>query len=176
MLFTVNIAQAKESLPEPAQEVLEQFMKYLDEGNEEIYYYMDSTNTNMYNNIQQYLHNTNINYKIKNITKNQEGSYTVKLKIDAQGKNWKVSGINVNVKIEDVSVYGYTVTETTLFDHIGAKNITKNVFSVLGIVGIVFIILIVIIISIVVIIIIVLKNKKNATSENKESIEEKENK
>lgn len=163
MLFTVNTVQAKEVLPEAAEEVLEKFMTNLKEGDEEIYYYTDNTNSEMYNNIQQYLHHIDISYKIKNVTKNEEGSYTVKLKISAEGDSWKISGVTADIKIEDASVYGYVVTDTTIFDIIGPKNVTKFVFSIFGIVGISIIILaLIIIIVIVIIVLIVLRNKKKA--------------
>lgn len=77
------------------------------------------------------------------------------------------------MEIGDEQVYdyidaSYKIVNTTLFDIIGAKGVTKFVFSIFGIVvGILFLVGILFVIAIIVVIIVIVHNKNKKNNLNK---------
>lgn len=77
------------------------------------------------------------------------------------------------MEIGDEQVYDYIdashkIVNTTLFDIIGAKGVTKFVFSIFGIVvGILFLVGILFVIAIIVVIIVIVHNKNKKNNLNK---------
>ncbi|MBE5819502.1 MAG: hypothetical protein E7310_01540 [Clostridiales bacterium] len=152
------------------ENTVDDFIFYLDIGSSSIYNVIDSTNTELYQGIVEYLYKyIDIEYDVKKIEKISDNTYKVKGKIEASGENWTANGFTVSFEVE--KEYGaYKITYTDLFDKIGAENVTKTVFMIVGtiflILGFGFILFIGIVTMIVVIIVVV--NKKKKKEENKQ--------
>lgn len=152
------------------ENTVDDFIFYLDIGSSSIYNIIDSTNTELYQGIVEYLYEyIDIEYDVKKIEKISDNTYKVKGKIEASGENWTANGFTVSFEVE--KEYGaYKITYTDLFDKIGAENVTKTVFVIVGtiflILGFSFILFIGIVTMIVVIVVVV--NKKKKKEENKQ--------
>lgn len=149
------------------EKVVDNFIYYLDTGNSNIYYIIDDTNTNLYQGILDYLYSDiEIEYDVKKIEKIDENTYKVKGKISASDENWNINGFSVYFELEK-NYESYKIVQTDLFNKIGAENIAKTVFNLVGIIflAIILIILFFIIIATMIIIIIVVANKKKQRQE-----------
>lgn len=167
ILLSIQSVNAKETVPQEVQEVLDGFIQNLDKGNAQIYYYIDTSNTELYNNVQKYLNSIDIEYKIQEVKKNDDNSYMTKIKISANGKEWKINNISADVKLKQ-SEFGYVVSETTVFDLVGTENSGKYVMNKVITIGTVLGIMIIFIVILVVIVVTVRKKRSN-------KIETKEN-
>ena len=98
MMNSVQFVMASESndLDGEAKKVLKSFTIYLKEGDKEVYNCIDTSNTELYNNVKNYMNDLSIKYSIKEV-KEENDVYVVKTKINASGEGWKVSGFTVNV-------------------------------------------------------------------------------
>lgn len=161
IIFGMQSANAKEDIPQEVQEVLDGFIQNLDNGDAQIYYYIDTSNTKLYNNVQKYLNSMNIEYKIKDVKKNDDNSYETKINISAEGEKWKINNVSADVTLKE-SEFGYVVSETTVFDIVGTENQGKYIMNKAVTIGI----LLVIIIIVIVIVRAIRKNNKTETKES----------
>lgn len=145
MIFGMQSANAKEDIPQEVQEVLDGFIQNLDNGDAQIYYYIDTSNTELYNNVQKYLNSMDIEYEIKDVKKNDDNSYTTKIKISAEGAEWKINNVSADVTLKE-SEFGYVVSETTVFDIVGTENQGKYIMNKAIIIGILLVIIIIVIV------------------------------
>lgn len=161
IIFGMQSVNAKEDIPQEVQEVLDGFIQNLDNGDAQIYYYIDTSNTELYNNVQKYLNSMNIEYKIKDVKKNDDNSYETKINISAEGEKWKINNVSADVTLKE-SEFGYVVSETTVFDIVGTENQGKYIMNKAVTIGI----LLVIIIIVIVIVRAIRKNNKTETKES----------
>ena len=97
------------------------FMMYLNEGNEEVFSYIDPENAELYNNLDRYLNAMAIKGEITKVSEEND-IYLIKTKIMAEGPGWNVSGMTVEYKFKKIDDM-YRITETNLFDVIGMENV-----------------------------------------------------
>ena len=153
----VQIVNASSKLiPIDVKETLDSFFNCLDDGDEDVYNYIDSSNTELSNNIQTYLNSISIKYQITDINKEND-TYFVEAKIAAQGINWNVSGFTTKYELKQINGE-YKIINTDLFNVIGSDNVFAFVFKILAIVfGVIFTIIAIIV---TIVIICVKKSKK----------------
>ena len=131
-----------------AEETVNGFYRCMNESDEKIYSYIDTSNTELYENVKRYLHGISIIYEITDA--NQENDiYHIKTRISAQGAGWTVSGFTVNFDLKLVD-NEYVITNTNLFDVVGMENVFKFVFKIFAIIGGVFLTVIIIVLMIIV--------------------------
>lgn len=156
-ILGIQIVNASATLvPSSVTTSLENFMECLNDGDEDIYNYIDTSNSELYNNIQKYLKSMEIRYQLEGITVEND-TYYIETKIAASGIGWNVSGFTTNYEIKEID-NEYKIVNTDLFDTVGTENVFKFVLKIFGIIGGVILGIIAIVVTIV--IIIVIKNKK----------------
>ena len=79
MLFIFPFSKAYQNSGESlkAQKCLESFCEYINYGSDVVFNYIDTSNTELYNNVDSYLHALNLNYEIKEI-KEENNTYNIK--------------------------------------------------------------------------------------------------
>lgn len=163
IILGVQIVNASATLiPQGVNVALENFMECLNEGDEKIYEYIDSSNTKLYSDIQKYLKSMEIKYQIKNIDVEND-TYYIETKIAASGIGWNVNGFSTNYEIKEID-NEYKIIQTDLFDVVGTENVFKFILKIFAIVGGVIFGIIAIVVTIV--IVIVVKTKKNKKENN----------
>jgi len=143
-----NVNATTQALPQEVKETMDNFFDCLEDGDEEIYNYIDTTNVELYNNVDKYLESVKIVYEIKEFTE-QNGIYSVKVKIAAEGIGWSINGMTTNYEIKKYDSR-YIITNTDLFDTIGGENVFKFVMKMMAIIfgGIIIAIIVIAIIII----------------------------
>ena len=165
-LTNITPVYASQDLPSDIESNLDSFFYYMEIGDEQVYDYIDSSNEEIYDNVQQYMGDIDISYKIISSEEN-DGIYTVKIEIDASGNDWNVEGFSAQFEFQEQDS-SYKIVNTTLFDIIGTKGVTKFVFSIFGIVvGILFLVGMLFVIAIIVVIIFIVHNKNKKNNLNK---------
>ena len=156
-LFTTNV-YASES---DAKKTVTNFLTCLENGSSATSQYLDSHNTEIYKIAQDKLHSyDDINFEIKKV-KQKGDTYKVEVKIKAEGKNWKVEGVNANFDVQYVNG-AYRITDTDFFKITSPEYIAG---MAVGIVAIVFLVLgaiffVIVVVIIIIVVIVVKKNKK----------------
>ena len=130
----------------------------MNRADEEVYNCIDTSNEELYNNIEEYIfpksnndydsESFHIKTDIKEITE-ENGIYNIKTKIRAEGRSltgrWSVSGFTANFQVGQIDGE-YKVIDTDLFDVIGPKNVGIFVLKIFALVGGVFLLTILIIV------------------------------
>ena len=158
-IISIQLAQTVQALDlnSNARISLDNFFECVNDADYDVYNYIDTTNTELYNNIQNYLNSLTINYQIINITE-KNNICTIDTRISASGIGWNVSGLTVTFELKKIN-NEYKITKTNLFDKIGFDNIflfTSKIFAIVF--GILF--LIFAIPPIIVVVCIIVYNKK----------------
>ena len=150
LIISMQLAQTVQALDlnSNVKSSLDNFLKCMNDGDNNVYNYIDTSNTELYNNVESYLHSLAINYKITNITEEND-TYTIEAKIAAAGIGWNVSGLTVKFELKEINNQ-YKITNTSLFDVIGIENVLSFILKIFAIIGGVLLILIVIIVIIVI--------------------------
>ena len=143
----VHTVQASD-LDSNVKSSLDNFLGCINDGNNNVYNYIDTSNTELYNNVEKYLHDLRINYQITNITEEND-IYTIETQIAAEGIGWSVSGFTVTFELKEIDNQ-YIITNTNLFDVIGIENVFSFILKILAVIGGVILIIIVIIVLIVI--------------------------
>lgn len=163
ILGSQYVCAAKQTLPRDVEETLEEFLENLEDGDTEVYNYFDTTNTELYNNVNEYLDEIEIDYKIKDF-KEENGIYYIDAKITASGQNWNVSGFTTTYELKKYGL-NYIIIDTDLFDSIGTENIFNRIIRIIlivfGILFVAFIVIAVIVLIVVKSIIKAVKKKEN---------------
>lgn len=120
MLFLTNIVFAQ-STNFKSRETLNAFIKYMNNGGSNIFDYIDRSNTELENNINQYLGTVSMNLNVTKIEERDDYS-NISGTLTAHGDNWSCEGITVKFEFKKINDK-YLLTDTTLFDHIGSANI-----------------------------------------------------
>lgn len=159
MMISMQLAQTVQALElnSDVRASLDNFLECINDGDNNVYNYIDTSNTELYNNVESYLHSLAINYQITNITE-KNNTYIIETKIQAEGIGWNISGVTANFEIKEINNQ-YKITKTTLFDVIGMKNVFSFILKIFMIIGAVVLIFIVIIIIIVIIVVRMRKKK-----------------
>ena len=150
------------TLDSQAEQTLNNFFECINSGSSNVYNYIDKSNTELYNNIENQLHSLSIKYEITDVIKEND-KYTVKFRFSAEGINWNVSGFTANLVLQKEG-NNYKIVDTDFFEIIKPENILKFTFKIFLIIGLIGIIAAIILI---VVIILVFKkiNKKNTNNE-----------
>ncbi|MBQ6991777.1 MAG: hypothetical protein IJN50_02520 [Clostridia bacterium] len=159
----------RESDYDRVENTVNNFIFYLDIGSSNIYSIIDSTNTELYQGILEYLYeDIEIEYDVKKIEKISDNTYEVKGEIEAYGEDWNANGFSVSFEVEES--YGtYKIISTNLFNKIGEENVDKTMFmAIIVLLMIVFAALFSIGITIMAVVIIVIVNKKKKNEDNKQ--------
>lgn len=159
----------RESDYDRVENTINNFIFYLDIGSSNIYSIIDSTNTELYQGILEYLYeDIEIEYDVKKIEKISDNTYEVKGEIEAYGEDWNANGFSVSFEVEES--YGtYKIISTNLFNKIGEENVDKTMFmAIIVLLMIVFAALFSIGITIMAVVIIVIVNKKKKNEDNKQ--------
>ena len=161
IIISPYVVNANSNNIEPeVKTTLQEFMKCLNNSDSNIYNYIDNSNLELCNNIEEYLNSVQIQYQITNTLKEND-IYTIKTKIEASGIGWNVSGFTVQFNLKSINGK-YKIVDTSLFDVIGSDNVMKFTMSIIRtvftIIGVVFLVIGIIIATV---IIIIVKNKKN---------------
>lgn len=159
----------RESDYDRVENTVNNFIFYLDIGSSNIYSIIDSTNTELYQGILEYLYeDIEIEYDVKKIEKISDNTYEVKGEIEAYGEDWNADGFLVSFEVEES--YGtYKIISTNLFNKIGEENIDKTMFmAIIVLLMMVFAVLFSIGITIMAVVIIVIVNKKKKNEDNKQ--------
>ena len=127
---------------------LDNFLECINAGDNNVYNYIDTSNMELYNNVESYLHSLAINYQITNITE-ENNTYTIEAKIAASGIGGNVSGLTVKFELKEINNQ-YKITNTSLFDVIGIENVLSFILRIFAIIGGVLLFIIVIIVIIVI--------------------------
>ena len=158
-LSNITPVYASQDLPLDVELNLDLFFYCLESGDEQVYDYIDTSDDEMRDNLQQYMGAIDADYEIVNFEENN-GIYTVKIKIDASGNDWNVEGFSANFDFQEQDGT-FKIVDTNLFDVIGTKGVTKFVFSIFGLVAVIFVLIGLLFVSAIVIVIILLnRNKK----------------
>lgn len=157
-IFSVSSVRAMDNYPSDVINTLGEFINNLDDGKEEVFNYIDSSNSDLNANIQKYLYGLDIKFEIKDVISDDNG-YKITGILSASGGNWNINGFSADIIIKNINGK-YLVTDTTIFNMIGSENIMKMVFKFL-IIGFSIFIGIAVIIAIIVIVIIKKGKKKN---------------
>ena len=64
MFLCENVIYAKDDIPYEVEEVLEEFISDLNDGDEDIYKIIDENNTEITSNVHEYLNGINIMYQV----------------------------------------------------------------------------------------------------------------
>ena len=179
-VFTTTIFASTKDIDPQAKETIINFFRSINGHDKSVYNYLDEDNTELSNNIKEYLNTIKIKYEIKNITEENDG-YKIDIKMEASGKNWKVSGITVNCELKKIG-NEYKIVNTNLFDYVGTENVTKfalnianNVFSTVGVIFLSIAVIIIIIVIIVVVTVVLCTRKKKENKNENSIIENNEN-
>ena len=121
-------------LPYEVKSTFENFFEYLNNSNEDIYNIIDSSNSELMDNISEYLHGIDIIYEVENINVINSNHYKIDTKISANGIGWNVTGFSTYYEIKLIND-GYKIVNTNLFDVIGTENILYFILKKLAIVG-----------------------------------------
>ncbi len=124
-----------------------------------VYDYIDTSNTELKKNVEEYLYAIDIDYEIKNTKQLENGNYMISTKIEAEGESWSINGISVDFELKQTDS-GYVVVNTNLFDKVGTENVFKFVFKIFAIIGGVIFAFAAIIAIVVIIIVKNVKKKK----------------
>ena len=156
----LSVVNAK-SLDYKMKYTIEDFCKSLERDSSIAYKYIDSSNTDLRDNIAKYKDSIKkIKFTAKDVEE-KDGIITVIGNIDAKGENWNVEGFKVKFNLKNVED-NYVITDTDLFYTISPEHTAKFAGSIILLVfiilGVVFLIITTVIIVIVVI--VVNKNKK----------------
>lgn len=169
LLFIIGIsANSVNASSEQAKITVENFLTDIEEESSDSIDYIDKNNYELYNIVQENLYSiSSLNYKITKITQ-EDDVYHVNVKIEAEGTNWKISGITVKFDVKQING-SYKIIDTNFFEKANLEYGAKIAFGILGGIGIVFFLIIgafvfVTIIIIVIIIIAVKKSKKEKTN------------
>lgn len=157
--LTTFIVKA-ESLDVEAQKAFYSFFENINNGSDDVYNYIDTSNTELYNNVQSYLHSVAIMCQIADVQKEDSG-YIVEARIAAEGLGWNVSGIKAKFELKKID-NEYKITDTDLFNYIGVENVFKFVIKIFAIIGAMFLGML----AIVIIIILIHKDKKKKAQDN----------
>ena len=113
---TVNAKENK--YPKEVIEVLEVFIDCLNRGDDDIYSFVDSSNTRLIEDIRNQINDINVTYDIKYIRKKAEDYYRIKTIFDAHGEKWSTSGFSswYDIKLIDGA---YKIADTNLFKRTG---------------------------------------------------------
>lgn len=134
MMFSyVNVIYAKDDMPYEVEEVLEEFISDLNDGDEDIYKIIDENNTEITSNVHEYLNGINIMYQVIESERLSDEYYKITIRFNANGVGWNVSGFTADIEIKKVGS-DYIVINTDLFDHIGSENILKFILIIFGII------------------------------------------
>lgn len=155
-ILNIHPVYGQESLYLSADDALKKFVMCLNNGDDQVFDYIDKSNIELNRNVDNYLHGINLLYEIRDIKKNTDDSYTIKTVISARGAGWNVSGFTVDFRIDKINSQ-YKITDTTLFEVVGSENVLKFITKIFVAIG--SILLIVGIVT-VIIVVIVIKNKK----------------
>lgn len=173
LLIGVDVYAAKyDSLPLDVRETFENFVRYFNDGDTEIYNIIDQENSEISINIKDYLGNTALNYEVIDVEIISEEHYRINTRISASGvdgfTNWQVSGYKAYFDVKFIND-SYKVTDTDLFSKIGAENVGESIFKVFLIIGALFLGFW-LIIGIIVICYFISKKKKKANNINSNNV------
>lgn len=151
MMFSfVNVIYANDDIPNEVEEVLEDFISDLNDGDEDIYGIIDENNTEMVSNVHDYLNGVNIMYQVIKSERVSDEYYKITIRFNANGVGWEVNGFKAIIEIKKIGS-DYIVINTDLFNHIGAENVFSFILIVFGIIiGFMAIFAIIVVIAIVV--------------------------
>lgn len=164
VVITVNAYEYNE-LPVKVQNTFEGFVFYLNKGSDNVYDYIDSSNTKLRNNVEEYLGNISLNNEVLDVTSISENHYKIEARIDANGGTWNVSGFKVYYEIKFVDGE-YKLVETNLFEFVGSENVIEFVGKIFIIIGCVVSGIFLIVLIVAIILIIKSRKKKIVTGEN----------
>lgn len=157
LISTLNIISFAKNINFKAKESLDTFIQYLNTDNVDIYTYIDTSNTELYDNVNKFLGEASVIYTIKDVEETETESH-IEATISASGDNWNVNGFKVEFDFKRIN-NEFILTNTTLFDVIGTENILKFTMKIFAIIGAIFLI---VPLTVVIIVVLVIKtNRKN---------------
>ena len=142
-----------------AEDLVQEFISCINDGDECAYNFVDKTNEVMMDGLEENLNAVSIRYYVKSVEKQDDNYYIVKLTINAEGPGWSTSGFTAVFDVKNVNGSA-TITNTTLFDHMGIEAVGKLIFKIFALVGVVLLSIFGIIIIGVVIAVVAAKRKK----------------
>lgn len=164
VVVTVNAYEYNE-LPVKVQNTFEGFVFYLNKGSDNVYDYIDSSNTKLRNNVEEYLGNISLNNEVLDVTSISENHYKIEARIDASGGTWNVSGFKVYYEIKLIDGE-YRLVDTNLFEFVGSENVIEFVGKIFIIIGSIISVIFLIVLIIAIILIVKSRKKKIVTGEN----------
>lgn len=168
LLFTIWIfSTSVNASNERAKITVENFLTYIEEGSSYSLDYIDRTNYELYNTVQENLYSiSSLDYEIMKITQ-EDDVYHINVKIKAEGTNWKISGIKVKFDVKQING-SYKIIDTNFFEKANLEYGEKIVFGILGGIGIVFFLIIgdFVLVTIIIIVIIIIAVKKSKKEKN----------
>ena len=132
-----------------AEGVVDNFFLYLNSNDSKIYNYIDNSNSELKNNVKNYLGTMTSEHRIITTTNDGNGTYFIGCTISAAGTKWNISNINVIFNVKEVNGTP-VITKTTFFDNLGYDNVKTLVgkifykifiFVIVAAVGVVLVIL-----------------------------------
>ena len=147
------------------QNTFEGFVFYLNKGSDNVYDYIDSSNTKLRNNVEEYLGNISLNNEVLDVTSISENHYKIEARIDASGGTWNVSGFKVYYEIKLIDGE-YRLVDTNLFEFVGSENVIEFVGKIFIIIGSIISVIFLIVLIIAIILIVKSRKKKIVTGEN----------
>ena len=152
---TVNVYATEND----AKNVVKSFLSCIDRGDSRAATYIDSSNAELYNTIQEKIESfSSVDYEIKKITQNGD-TYKIDAIIKAEGVNWSVEGITAHFDVK-YNNGTYIITDTNFFEITSPEHIAGMAISIVVLVFIILgIVFFTIIIIIVIVVIVVNKNK-----------------
>ena len=163
VVITVNAYEYNE-LPVKVQNTFEGFVFYLNKGSDNVYDYIDSSNTKLRNNVEEYLGNINLNNEVLDATTISDNYYKIEARIDANGGTWNVSGFKVYYEIKFVDGE-YKLVETNLFEFVGSENVIEFVGKIFIIIGVIVTVVFLIVLIIAIVLIVKSRKKKIVTGQ-----------
>ena len=164
VVVTVNAYEYNER-PVKVQNTFEGFVFYLNKGSDNVYDYIDSSNTKLLNNVEEYLGNISLNNEVLDVTSISENHYKIEARIDASGGTWTVSGFKVYYEIKLIDGE-YRLVDTNLFEFVGSENVIEFVGKIFIIIGSIISVIFLIVLIIAIILIVKSRKKKIVTGEN----------
>lgn len=123
------------------KETVSSFLDSLNQGEDMVYTYLDSTSDELSLEVQKNLGKMSIHYQIKNIKEIEEGHYKVNTVIEANGFDhgfsWEVHGLSAYFEIQEMSGK-YVLTKSNLFEKVGSKAVLKLIGKIFAILGCIF--------------------------------------
>ena len=159
--LSIVMTEEAQEAERQAKNTVTGFLKYLEYGSSSTYYYIDSSNVELYNELRDRLNSySSIDFDLKRISKDGD-VYNIDGRIATKSGGTTVDGFTANFKVKKINGT-YKIIDTNFFEITSAEYVTGFALGIIGIVflvlGIIFVIVVTVII--VVVVIVVNKNKK----------------